>query len=95
VTPLPSVEKMLVPSPVHVTPLSVDVAIELVPSPTATHRPPLNATPFPLFEKMDDPLPVQERPVEETAILLVPLPRPIQVWLIFFYKKKSQKNQQN
>ena len=43
-TPLPAVEKILLPNPVHVIP-SDEYAMVFVLSPTATHRVPFQATP--------------------------------------------------
>jgi hypothetical protein len=59
--------------PVHVMP-SLEYAIEFVPEPTATHRVPYHATPFPFVEKIVTPLPVQENPSFEYAIEFVPEP---------------------
>ena len=70
-------EKILVDevAPVQVIP-SLEYAIELVPSPTATHIIPFHATYRPLVEKIDvdEVAPVQVVPSLEYAIELVALP---------------------
>ena len=65
--------KILLPKPVHVIPLLVDVAIEFVPSPTATHIPFPYATLLPLPEpplKILEFLLVHVFPSVDVAILL-------------------------
>jgi hypothetical protein len=49
VTPFPENVNIEVPLPVQLIP-SVDVAIEFVPPPTATHIEPFHATPYPALE---------------------------------------------
>jgi hypothetical protein len=59
--PLPAVEKIEVPRPVHVVPL-VEYAMVFVPAPTATQREPVQHTPLPCVEKTVEPIAVHTNP---------------------------------
>jgi hypothetical protein len=48
--------------------------MEFVPLPKAINNEPFHATPFPLLEKIDVPIPVHDVKLDEYAIEFVPFP---------------------